>query len=767
MQNASIILEFPKIAQEVSFFAHSERGKESSLNLKRLAKDELIEELSYLKETIDLIARYGYLPIDSSADLRNVMEYASRGGVLSAHELEAVATDAKTLNNLRDYFKKVELSPLLIDYSKTLPILDEVEEKIHHVIGPDLEVLDDASTALRSIRIKRKRLEEKSLSSLSILLNKYRPYLNGSSFALKNGHYCLPVANAYKSKVSGALQDVSSSGETVFVEPAELLMIHNQIAEAEAEEKDEIARILRALSLDVASHKGEILEANEKIAKLDFLQAKAKYAEKYKANTANVSERKEIVIYGARHPLLDQSKVVANDFALYDKERIVIISAPNAGGKTVALKTLGIMVMMHEAGLAIPASVGAEISYVDNVYCDIGDGQSIEENLSTFAAHISSVAEIFSKAGSNDLILLDEIGTGTSPQEGEAIAYASVKELLKKGSFALISSHFHGLKAYALSNRNLVSASMLFDESKLRPTYKLKRGLPGESYAFEVAERYGLSKEIVDEAKTYLGENKDANAEAGSKRLLELTIEEEKLKEELIQQKEELRKEKAALEQKALSFQKREEHFQEEIKKKQQELLAKTKAELKEAISILSKPDVKLHEAIAAKKKLEEFEEEEESNFENNEEIKKDDYVLIPAYNVRGRVTKVSNNKIEVVSPDGLSFSISPKKVQKVGKPAEKKEKLARVDRMLSSSVPLELNIIGMRFDEGKRALENYLDSCRLSSNKRVRIVHGMGSGVLRRMTQNYLKEHKEFVEKFEDADQYEGGLGATIAYLK
>ena len=166
-------------------------------------------------------------------------------------------------------------------------------------------------------------------------------------------------------------------------------------------------------------------------------------------------------------------------------------------------------------------------------------------------------------------------------------------------------------------------------------------------------------------------------------------------------------------------------------------------------------------------KSFEEFEEEEESNFENNEEIKKDDYVLIPAYNVRGRVTKVSNNKIEVVSPDGLSFSISPKKVQKVGKPAEKKEKLARVDRMLSSSVPLELNIIGMRFDEGKRALENYLDSCRLSSNKRVRIVHGMGSGVLRRMTQNYLKEHKEFVEKFEDADQYEGGLGATIAYLK
>ena len=382
MQNASIILEFPKIAQEVSFFAHSERGKESSLNLKRLAKDELIEELSYLKETIDLIARYGYLPIDSSADLRNVMEYASRGGVLSAHELEAVATDAKTLNNLRDYFKKVELSPLLIDYSKTLPILDEVEEKIHHVIGPDLEVLDDASPALRSIRIKRKRLEEKSLSSLSILLNKYRPYLNGSSFALKNGHYCLPVANAYKSKVSGALQDVSSSGETVFVEPAELLMIHNQIAEAEAEEKDEIARILRALSQDVASHKGEILEANEKIAKLDFLQAKAKYAEKYKANTANVSERKEIVIYGARHPLLDQSKVVANDFALYENERIVIISGPNAGGKTVALKTLGLMVMMHEAGLAIPASVGAEISYVDNVYCDIGDGQSIEENLS-------------------------------------------------------------------------------------------------------------------------------------------------------------------------------------------------------------------------------------------------------------------------------------------------------------------------------------------------------------------------------------------------
>ncbi|MBP5092110.1 MAG: hypothetical protein J6328_06110, partial [Bacilli bacterium] len=430
-------MEFPKIASEVSSFAHSERGKEASLSLHKLPKDELVEELSYLKETIDLLSRYGYMPIDSSIDLRSVLEYASKGGVLSAREFEAVASDVKTLGYLREYFKKVELSPLLLAYAATLPELDEVEEAIHHVIGPDLEVVDDASSELRSIRLKIKRLEEKSLSSLSILLNKYRPYLNGSSFALKNGHYCLPVANAYKSKVGGALQDVSSSGETVFVEPAELLMIHNQIAEAEAEEKEEVARILRALSLEVAKRKAELLDANAKIAKLDFLQAKAKYAEKYKANVANVSEKKEISIYGARHPLLDQNKVVPNDFALYENERIIIISGPNAGGKTVALKTLGLLVMMHESGLAIPATVGGEIGYIDSVYCDIGDGQSIEENLSTFAAHISSVAEIFAKAGSNDLILLDEIGTGTSPQEGEAIAYASVKALLEKGSFAL------------------------------------------------------------------------------------------------------------------------------------------------------------------------------------------------------------------------------------------------------------------------------------------------------------------------------------------
>lgn len=767
MKDAAETLEFPKIQSEVASFAHTELGQEKANALSILKKDALIEELSYTKEAIDVMARYGYYPIDGSPNLKEVVEYAARGGVLSAKDLEDVAKDALTAKGLKSYFSKVELSPLLLAYAETIPDLDSLEITIHEAIGPDLEILDSASPLLKNLRIKKKRLEAKSLSLLSVLLNKYKPYLNGTSFALRNGHYALPVINSYRSKVPGLLQDISSSGETIFIEPQEILMIHNQIAETEQQEKEEIARILRELSAVVARERDYVLKNNEMIGYLDFLAAKSRFSEKYHCSVADVSPDKEIVLFGARHPLLDQKSIVPNDFALYEKEPLFLISGPNAGGKTVALKTLGLLVMMHESGLPIPAKEGGEITYVEKIHCDIGDNQSLEENLSTFAAHISNVSEIFKQVGPNDLVLLDEIGTGTSPQEGEAIAYAATKYLLSVGSFALISSHFNALKAFALNEPRIVSASMLFDEDNLRPTYALKRGLPGESYAFEVAERYGLSKQIVDEARHFLGQEKESDQSKGTKRLLELIVEEEKEKKLLEEKEAEFAKKEASFLRREEALKKQEEHFNEALKEKEQKALEKAKKEVGQIIAALSSPDVKLHQAIEAKRKIEELETEEEEE-ENEEPISIGDYVLIPSFNVRGKVVKAKGNQIEIQTPDGLSFKVSPKKVRKVSAPAEqKKRKLATVDRMLNNPVSMELNIIGLHIDEALPTLERYLDSCRLAKHSRVRIIHGLGSGALRNMVQSYCKKHSEFVASFEDAGQYEGGLGATIIYLK
>lgn len=772
MQNAAETLEFPKIQEILAEGARTERGRALTLSLTQLEKTPLVLELSYVQEAIDLLSRYGSLPVDGSADLRKSVDYASRGGRLNEKELSDVAEDCHISRAVKAAFDDIQGLPKLWDYASFLPDLSDLEKDIRKAIGPDLSVLDEASRELKSIRIKKRRLQEKTTGLLPQLLTKYKPYLSGMSFALKNGHYALPVANAYKSKVRGFVQDFSSSGETVFIEPEELLRLHAEIQEAENQEKEEIERILQALSLEVGHYAERLLDQNERIARLDFWMAKARFAEKYHGHVAHVSDKREISIPAARHPLLKQETAVPNDFFLSEAEPLMVISGPNAGGKTVALKTLGLLVLMHQSGLPIPAASGAEICPIDHVYTDIGDQQSIEESLSTFAAHMRSSSDIFKQATSRDLVLLDEIGTGTAPQEGEAIAYASVKCLLDKGCFALVSSHFNGLKAYALQEKRIVSASMLFDQEKLAPTYRLKRGLPGESYAFEVAEKYGMPASLVEEARNYLGEGRESEQSRSSKRLLELVVEQEKTLQSIEQEKKALEEQEAKNEALAKSLEKEKEEFQKKEEEKERRLLEKTKAQVSEIVSILSKPDVKLHEAIEAKRKIEELEaaSEEEGAEEPffHEELKEGDYVEIPSINARGKVLRVNGKNVEVRASNGLSFTTSREKVHQVGRPPEvKKKPLASVDRVLSSPVPLEVNLIGMRAEEAKGALIDYLDSCRMAGHKRVRIIHGIGSGVLRRVVESYLKAHPEFVASYETADQYEGGLGATIAHLK
>ncbi|MCQ2772886.1 MAG: hypothetical protein MJ238_06430, partial [Bacilli bacterium] len=532
MQNVYEKFEFEKIRETIASFARTEVGKAKALSLMMFDSSILMrEELAKLDETIVLQYRFGTFPIGNSADLEKPVTLAKKGMVLSIEELERVANDVLEQKSVRNYFKQVDNSPLLLEYVSNFPDIAHVEVAIHKVIAPDLSIFDNASPKLKGIRVAITKLESEMKRKLGYVLGENKDYLSADQLTMKNGHYVLPVANAHKHKVKGIVQDVSGSGETTFIEPEILVALNNKMYELKNEEKAEIRRLLAELSAKVSVNSDDILRSNKMIGYLDFLQSKALYAEKTKSHVSIYSDKPRVELYNARHPLLDPTKVVANDFVLSDTNSLVIISGPNAGGKTVALKTLGILVMMNQCGLAIPTTEGPTLSYFKHIYVDIGDSQSLSDNLSTFSGHMKNISEIMDNVGGKDLVLLDEVGTGTSPKEGEAIAYAVISYLIRKHSLTMISSHFEGLKAYALSSKEVTNASMLFDEENLLPTYKLKMGLPGESYGLIVAKRFGLNEEIIKSAQSYLGGHENESVAEAIKKLTEVTrkTEEERL----------------------------------------------------------------------------------------------------------------------------------------------------------------------------------------------------------------------------------------------
>ncbi|MCQ2743026.1 MAG: endonuclease MutS2 [Bacilli bacterium] len=769
MQDAFVTLDFKLVEEKVSSYARTQRGKNALLDLKILDKESLSKELSYTSEANDLYARYGRMPIDASSDMEQAIEMASKGAVLEIEQLDKIAYDILLSEQVSKFFKQVTLLPLLIQYVSNLPSLGYLEKEIHKIIAPDLSIFDNASPTLKGIRIKMARMEKEMVRKLGFALDSNRDFLSSDQLTMRNGHYVLPVKNSYKSQVKGILQDVSSSGATAFIEPEVLVQMNNQMMELKNQEKEEIHRLLGILSQEVGNHAEEVKLMNRMIGYLDFLQAKALYCDEIKGHVANISKEKEIYLPRARHPLIDPKKVVANDFSLTEEKRAIVISGPNAGGKTVSLKTVGLLILMHECGLPIPTAEGAEISYIKHVYTDIGDSQSLLDNLSTFSGHMRNISGIFNSVGGNDLVLLDEIGIGTSPQEGEAIAYASIKYLIEKHCFVMVSSHFEGLKAFALSEKRIMNASMIYDVEGLRPTYKLRMGLPGESYGLSVALRYGVDASIIETAKSYLHEHEDVSVSKAIERLNELSSEEEARKEAIFKQEEELKKARQRFENDEKLLQKKKDEYLKDVESQKAKMLEKAQQEIDDILKSLDRDGLKPHEIIEARKKMRDLEDTPEL-IQYDGEVEVGDYAAIPDYGVVGKVTAIKGKNVELISTDGLSFKVSKDRVTRTDAPKEtpKVKTGAYVDSLAATKgVPLELNMIGLHVDEAYAALDHYLDQCRLRHHHKVRIIHGLGSGALRNMTHEYCKKHSDFIEKYEIAGQYDGGGGATLVYLK
>lgn len=773
MQDVYEKFEFQRIRDHLTKITRTDIGKEKASSLK-MYEDEnlLLHELNVLEEMRNLIARYGNLPIDVSSDLNGAVNLAKKGGCLSVEDLERVANDVKNADAILSYFKKVADSPLLLEYVKNFPCLSFLEVDIHKIIAPDLSIFDNASPKLKSIRFAIKRLESTMKKKLGYVLDANKEFLSDTNLTLKNGHYVLPVKNSYKNKVRGIVQDVSNTGETTFIEPELLVELNNKMVELHNDEREEIHRLLMELSQEVAGSSEAILENNGMIGYLDFVSAKAKMAEENDCHIPSYSKKPLIDLIEARHPLIDKNKVVANDFRLSAESSLVIISGPNAGGKTVALKTLGLLVMMNQCALAIPTKQGSSLSFFKHIYVDIGDSQSLSDNLSTFSGHMKNIGEILEFVQGKDLVLLDEVGTGTSPKEGEAIALAIMKFLLRKHALTMISSHFDGLKTYALSHKEVINASMMFDEERLLPTYRLKMGLPGESYGLVVAKRFGLPEEVLSEAKKNIDSHEDLSITETIKKLSAVTKETEDLKAELQKKEIQLNKEQETLKSKEKALSLREDHFLSDVEAKKKKMLADYENKIDDIMHSLNKGDgtVKLHEVIEAKHKLNDLEEDfEQEKFD--EDLKAGDYVNVPSLFTAGRIKSINGNKIDIVTKEGISMHVAKDKAVRVEEPVtEKKEVLSTIslDNLpFKKSVPLEINLIGQRYEEAERNLAKYLDDCLIKGYKRVRVIHGWGSGILRKMTRNYCDKHKDFVDHYEGADGHEGGGGATIVYLK
>lgn len=766
MNDAYEVLEFHRIQEFLAEFSKTEGGKELIFSLSmNTDRNEVKHLLSELDEMIVLISRFGTLPLSSSVHIIRLIELAKKTALLTPNDLNHVLNDIEISLRLVNAFKNIDGDfPILREEISSISNLHSLELAIKKVITPSLTVSDNASSKLKEIRQKIRSLEASLNSKVSSLSYNYSTYLSDNNVTIRDGHFVLPVKTSYKNKVLGIIYDVSDSGNTTFIEPLEIVQLNNDITSKKLEENEEVRKILKELTALVLLQEDEVINNNNIISHLDFVSAKASYAISTDSRIASISDKQEVILKSSRHPLIDKNKVVSNDYYLDEEKRITVISGPNAGGKTVSLKTVGLLAYMNQCGLALPC-LEARLGIFYHIYLDIGDGQSLSDNLSTFSSHMKNIASILEVTGKNDLVLLDELGTGTDPKEGEVIALSIIKQLEAKKSLAMISSHYSKIKEYAFMSSNVSNSSMLFDEEKLIPTYIYKYDVPGKSYGLEVATRYGIDKDHLEKVKNEYFKENNNDFDVVLSSLQKLIDENEKIRSEILIEKQNIEKEKKTLLNDSIRLKERKDDLLEEVKNEKDQILEELSEEVNSIIKQLSSGDLKLHEAINLKKKVEELKDS-ETIISYNEKIEVNDFVIVPHLGLEGKVTRINKNKAHLVCKDGMSVDVDTSLLHKIEENNEVyvSRRNNYYEDKINTSVGLELNIIGLHKDEAKDALIKYLDSCKVKNLKQVRIIHGFGSGVLRKMVHEYLSTLKGV--KYRLGDASEGGGGATVVIL-
>ena len=790
-EKAIRILEFQKVIARIAEYAESEPAKNICMRIRPFTDhDKVNDSLDQTNDALRRIFARGKAGFRGTTGVREMVKRLNAGAPLNAGELLRIGDLLECTAHVKNYYEPAEDS--LSPFFDALESVPELESEIRRCIASEEEINDNASQELKIIRRKKSGIRDRIQAALNSVLNSgLRSCLQEPVITMRGDRYCLPVKSEYRPKIPGILHDRSSTGSTLFIEPSAVVEISNELAQLEIEEKKEIERILTRISAIAAEHADVITKNSDTVIRLDVTFAKAAYAREIRAVRPVINKDKVICLKQARHPLLDPLKVVPVDVSIGEGYGLLIITGPNTGGKTVTLKTVGLLCLMAQSGLNIPAEENSSVCIFTDIFADIGDEQSIEQSLSTFSSHMTNIAEIVNAADPQSLILFDEIGAGTDPVEGAALATAILDSLRERGILTMATTHYSELKVYAMTTDGVENAGCEFDVNTLRPTYHLLIGVPGKSNAFAIASKLGLSPELIEDAGRRLTHNEarfedlisDLDmAKRSAARDFEAAARERETVEALRKEAQELK----------LQAQEAKDKILRNANEEAARILSGAAKDAKEAAKAIRKKDASHEEIKNTESSLRTRADKKKEKIQENLKIRKkrsDDkpedfvpgtHVYVISMDLEGDVCSSPDTKGNVnVSIGSFTTVINIKELEIIKKAPETEPVRAglkgstsggasavKVRSEKASGISTEINLLGKRADEAIGLLDKYLDDACLSGLSQVRIIHGKGTGALRSAIQRYLRSHDN-ISEFRNGSEDEGGDGATIAVFK
>lgn len=790
-QKALSSLEYPKIIERLTEKASSPMGKELCRKLQPSTDINKIRLMqTQTKDALTRLFQKGSVSFGSVKDIRGSLNRLEIGSSLGIMEILSVCALLENTSRVKAYSRGARSdlpSDSLDSMFEQLAPLTPLSSEIRRCILSEDEISDDASPALRQVRRNMKVTNDRIHTQLSRLVNgNARTYLQDSVITMRNGRYCIPVKAEYKGQVPGMIHDQSSTGSTLFIEPMAVVKLNNDMRELELQEQKEIEIILAGLSEQIAEEREAIALNLELMVQLDFIFARAGLAMDMNGSEPVFNEEGRVLLKKARHPLIPKKKVVPIDIRLGDDFDLLIITGPNTGGKTVSLKTVGLLTLMGQAGLHIPALDRSELALFHEIYADIGDEQSIEQSLSTFSSHMTNIVSFLEKADSRSLVLFDELGAGTDPTEGAALAISILSYLHDKGIRTMATTHYSELKVYALSTPGVENACCEFSVETLRPTYRLLIGIPGKSNAFAISSKLGLSDQIIERAKEQISEQDESFEDVlSSLEENRVTIENERL--EIARYKEEIKTLKAQLESRQEKLDAQRDRILRQANEEAHKVLEEAKEYADQTMKLFHKFQKNNVDTSAVERERQELRKrmnKAEKNMSDRQETKKPkkqltakdirpgDSVKVLSMNLKGTVGSRPDSKGFLFVQMGIIRSkVHLSDLELVDEPvittpSLQKTGAGKIRMSKSASVSTEINLLGRTVDEAIAELDKYLDDAYIAHLKSVRIVHGKGTGALRKGIHDYLRRQKH-VSSFRLGEFGEGDAGVTIVDFK
>lgn len=778
------VLEFYKIKEKLRKYAVTSGGKELVDKLAPYSSAyEVREALEESREALELLIKKGNPPFEGLHDVREGIERAKKGGCLNPAQLLYIGTMLRCTSRIQEYLTRKEEEESFLkleDLAYILTPIKNLENEIENAIVSEEEISDRASSTLHNIRRSLKEKNSSVREKINSIVRSNAKYLQDAIYTMRGDRYVLPVKAEYKGAVPGLVHDQSSTGATLFIEPMSLVNLNNEIKELKLKEQAEIERILWALSKKVKDN-SDVCSSNMKILlQIDFIFAKGKYASSIDGMMPKVNEDGSFNLVGAKHPLIDRDKVVPSDIYLGKNFSVLMVTGPNTGGKTVTIKTVGLLHLMGMSGLLIPTRDDSSISFYREVFADIGDEQSIEQSLSTFSSHLTNIVGIMREADRDSLVLFDELGAGTDPTEGAALATAIIETLKERGTKIIGTTHYSELKGYALKTPGVENASVEFDVETLRPTYRLLIGVPGKSNAFEISKRLGLDDFVIEKAKGFVSEEnmqfedlirdlqeKSIIANRDARKAERIKIETEKIK--------------RTYEEKLKRLETTRDKAYNEARREAKEIISAAKDEADEILKAMRELE-KFGISGGGRKRLEEERKKLKDSLEDREKalIKERENAgeaiekvtlgmeaFLPSLNQKVIIISMPDNKGEVQVEAGImKINVKLKDLRKAEKTKEEKVRKKREVKLNLRSVESRLDLRGLDAEEACYRTDKYLDEAYMANLGEVTIVHGKGTGILRKAINDMLKRHPH-VKSYRLGAYGEGGDGVTMVELK